>query len=451
LAGPALGEEYGMSVAIALFTRDLRVCDNPVLGAAARSADHVVPLFVLDEAILRGEFNRPNRARFLAECLGDLDQSLRVLGAGLVVRRGDVVAEVAGLARRTGAAEVFVAADVSGYAQRRQRRLAEALGRERRALRPLSSVTVVPPGRLAPEGKDHSMVFTPYFRKWAIADRRDIIEAPRRLCPPDDLDRGRVPEREEICPGPTSPHLPGGGERTARVLLDEWLGHGINEYEQRHDDLAADATSRLSPYLHFGCLSPTEAVTRAEGRGAGREAFVRQLAWRDFHHQVLAARPDAASADYRPRGHSWRRDDSRIGAWREGRTGVPIVDAGMRQLAAEGWMHNRARLIVAAYLTRDLSIDWRLGARHFFDLLVDGDLANNTMNWQWVAGTGNDTRRDRPFNVMRQAGRFDPAGDYVRRYVEELAGVDGPAVHRPWRLDEAERRALRYPEPLTDV
>ncbi|MBC6459882.1 cryptochrome/photolyase family protein [Actinomadura sp. HBU206391] len=444
-----------MSVAIALLTRDLRVCDNPVLDAAARAADRVVPLFVLDEAILRTGFNRPNRARFLAECLGDLDESLTGLGAGLVVRRGDVVAEVARLAHRTGAAEVFAAADVSGYAQRRQRRLADGLGGEGRCLRLLSGVTVVPPGRLVPEGKDHSAVFTPYFRKWAVADRRALLGTPRRLCLPDGLDRGHVPDQDEICPGTTSPRLPRGGEGTARALFDGWLRHGIAGYDRCHDDLAADATSRLSPYLHFGCLSPTEAVVRCagldEGRAAGREAFVRQLAWRDFHHQVLAARPDAASADYRPRGRSWSGDDPRIGAWREGRTGIPVVDAGMRQLAAEGWMHNRARLIVAAYLTRDLAIDWRLGARHFFDLLVDGDLANNTMNWQWVAGTGNDTRRDRPFNVLRQAARFDPTGEYVRRHVEELTGIDGPAVHRPWRLDPAARRTLGYPEPLTEV
>ncbi|MCW2902687.1 MAG: deoxyribodipyrimidine photolyase [Streptosporangiaceae bacterium] len=440
-----------MATAIALFTRDLRVRDNAVLTAAACSSGEVVPLFVLDEGILGGKFNRPNRARFLAESLADLDESLRRLGSGLVVRRGDVVTEVLALARRTDATEVFASADVSGYAQRRQQRLARELGRERRGLRLLPGITVVPPGRLLPQGKDHAAVFTPYFRKWAATGRPAPCEAPRRLCLPEGLERGRLPAPEDICPGATSPRLPRGGEGPARALLRDWLSDGIARYDRSRDQLAADATSRLSPYLHFGCLSPGEAVARAAGTGDGGEAFVRQLAWRDFHHQVLAARPDATTADYRPRGWAWSGDGPRFSAWQEGRTGLPIVDAAMRQLVQEGWMHNRARLIVAAFLTKRLHIDWRLGARHFFDLLVDGDIANNTMNWQWVAGTGNDTRFNRPFNPLRQAHRFDPEGDYVRRHVEELAGVEGPVVHTPWRLDPAARRDLRYPDPITDV
>jgi deoxyribodipyrimidine photo-lyase len=438
-----------MSVAIALFTRDLRVHDNPVLDAAARSAREVVPLFVLDEEILGGEFNRPNRARFLAQCLADLDERLARLGAGLVVRRGDVVAEVAALAGRTGAGEVFTSADVSGYAQRRQKRLGDALGDGRLHLMP--GLTVVPPGRLVPKGKDHAAVFTPYYRKWSAVGVAAPRPPPRRLRPPEGLDPGRLPAPWDICPGAASPLLPPGGETAARALLHDWLGGGLAAYERSRDDLAADATSRLSPYLHFGCLSPAEAVARAAGRGEGAAAFVRQLAWRDFHHQVLAARPDATTADYRPRGLAWIHDESALAAWREGRTGVPIVDAAMRQLLREGWMHNRARLITAAFLTKGLRLDWRLGARHFFDLLVDGDIANNTMNWQWVAGTGNDTRRDRPFNVLRQARRFDPGGAYVRRHVEELAGVEGPAAHTPWRLDGARRRGLGYPSPLIEV
>jgi deoxyribodipyrimidine photo-lyase len=214
-----------------------------------------------------------------------------------------------------------------------------------------------------------------------------------------------------------------------------------------HDDLAADATSRLSPYLHFGCLSPVEILAR-QGITDG---FARQVAWRDFHAQVLAARPEVTRADLRPRGDRWRHGPDEFVAWQRGRTGLPIVDAGMRQLADEGWLHNRARLIVAHFLTKTLYLDWRLGAAHFADLLVDGDVANNTLNWQWVAGTGTDSRFNRTYNIIGQGRRYDPDGDYVRRHVPELRGIPDSAVHEPWRLPNEQRAALDYPEPIVDV
>lgn len=186
-------------------------------------------------------------------------------------------------------------------------------------------------------------------------------------------------------------------------------------------------------------------------RGVGPVAFLRQLAWRDFHHQVLAARPRSAWADYRARGDRWRTDEKEIAAWREGRTGYPVVDAAMRQLLHEGWMHNRGRLLVASFLTKTLYVDWRVGARHFLDLLVDGDLANNQLNWQWTAGTGTDTRPNRVLNPLAQARRFDPRGDYVRRWVPELAGLKGTAVHQPWKLPGPDRARLDYPDPIVDL
>jgi len=207
--------------------------------------------------------------------------------------------------------------------------------------------------------------------------------------------------------------------------------------------LAGDRTSRLSAYLHFGCLSPLELARQA----GAHESFVRQLCWRDFHHQVLAAFPDLPRRDYRSRGRRWRRDAAAATAWRQGRTGVPIVDAAMRQLLAEGFVHNRARLLAASYLVKDLGLDWRIGASHYADWLTDAEVANNSGNWQWVAGTGNDTRPNRRFNLLRQAHRYDPDGTYVRRYVDELAGVKGGAAHEPWRLPAPERRALGYPPP----
>ncbi len=213
-----------------------------------------------------------------------------------------------------------------------------------------------------------------------------------------------------------APHIQEGGETAARRRLERWLRGPLAGYEDGHDDLPAEATSRLSADLHLGCVSPTAVLARVDGEPGGEE-FARQLCWRDFHHQVLAAFPELPRRDYRPRGRRrWRRD-GRGARLARGAHGVPIVDAGMRQLECEGFMHNRARLIVASYLTKTLGLDWRIGARHFEELLIDADVANNSGNWQWVAGTGNDTRRNRVLNPERQARRFDPDGAYVRRHL----------------------------------
>ncbi|MEW2546508.1 deoxyribodipyrimidine photo-lyase [Streptomyces sp. NPDC047002] len=442
-----------MTVAVALFTSDLRVHDQPVLHAALRAADQVVPLFVRDDGIHRAGFDAPNRRAFLADCLASLDAELRERGGRLVVRTGETVDQVCRVVRETGAHEVHVAAGVSGYALGREQRLREALTGLRCALHAHDAVvTALPPGRVTPASGDHFAVFTPYFRRWQQEGVRTAHGAPRSVDVPRV--KGEKPPRRSDVAG-VSPEVPEGGETAARKRLTAWLRSGIAEYEDRHDDLAGDATSRLSPYLHFGCLSAAELVQRAGRKGgAGAEAFVRQLAWRDFHHQVLAARPAASWSDYRDRGDRWSTGaatDRAVEAWRQGRTGYPVVDAAMRQLRHEGWMHNRARLLVASFLTKTLYADWRLGAEHFLSLLVDGDLANNQLNWQWAAGTGTDTRPNRVLNPLTQARRFDPRGAYVRRWVPELADVAGAAVHRPWRLPEAERAALDYPEPVVDL
>lgn len=447
----ASGRKSGVSVALVLFTRDLRVHDNPTLAAAVRGSDQIVALFVLDSKILGGDFNRPNRATFLVDSLRDLDAALRARGAALVVRSGDVVAETAALADQVGADVVHVSGDASGYAQQRQERLAQQLIADGRRLEVHDdTLFVVPPGAITAVGKDHMAVFTPYHRKWEDRPRRDVAPTPRVLQMPK-VRAGAIPAASSFCSGTRSPDLAVGGEATGRRLLAAWLSSAITDYADGHDAVAEDATSRLSPYLHFGCLSPLEIAIRAgEKRSAGAVAFVRQLAWRDFHHQVLATRPDATRRDYRSRGDRWHHSDEELTAWRTGRTGYPIVDAGMRQLAREGWMHNRARLITAHFLTKTLYIDWRLGAAHFLDLLVDGDVANNTMNWQWCAGTGTDSRFNRSYNVTTQARRHDPSGAYVRRYVEELAHVDDGYLHEPWLLPEGQLDRLGYPAPIVD-
>ncbi|MFI9560231.1 cryptochrome/photolyase family protein [Nonomuraea endophytica] len=413
-----------MDTVIVLFNRDLRLHDHPALAAACERARTVVPLFVLDPAVPTGR-----RTSFLLDSLTDLRARLREKGADLFVRHGDTVAETVRLARQVAATAVFTSADVSALARRREQRLAA----ERIGLRLFPGVTVVPPGQLRPAGGDHYRIFTPYWRAWTQAERRAIAPVPATITVPDDLEPGKIPH---AAPWGAIP----GGETHARDRMRTWIGAHLDDYSDRHDDLAGDRTSKLSPYLRFGCLSPLELAEH------GNEPFTRQLCWRDFHHQVAFAFPDIARADYRPRGHRWRDDSAATQAWAAGQTGVPIVDAGMRQLLAEGWMHNRARMITASYLVKHLRVDWRAGAAHFFELLLDGEVANNSGNWQWIAGTGNDTRPNRTFNPIRQAKRFDPGGAYVRRYIPELADVPAALIHEPWRAD---RPIPGYPPPFS--
>lgn len=435
-----------IETALVLLNRDLRVRDHPALAAAAR-AERVVPLFVFDEGLLRSRFAAANRVAFMLEALRDLDESLRRVGARLFVRRGDPVREAVAVARECGASQIHVSADWSAYARAREERLARACAEERIGLTAHPGVTIVAPGEVTPGGGDHFKVFSPYHRAWSQLPWREVHGAPRKLAVPSGLEAGRLPALDALVDGATSPQRAPGGESEGRKRVRGFLRDGLGGYGEGHDDLAGDRTSRLSAYVRWGCVSPLELAREAGGRPGGA-AFVRQLCWRDFHHQVLAANPSLPRRDYRPRRDRWSRSRRALEAWRAGRTGYPLVDAAMRQLVEEGFMHNRARMTVASFLCKDLYVDWRAGARHFWDLLSDGEIANNAGNWQWVAGTGNDTRPNRVLNPVRQAERFDPEGHYVRRYLPELESVRGRAIFRPWLMEGFER--LDYPEPLVD-
>jgi deoxyribodipyrimidine photo-lyase len=419
--------------AIVLFTRDLRVHDQPALHEACSTHDAVVPLFVAGEGIRATRFGRAEgRSRFLDQALADLDASLRERGGALVVRQGEVVAETVRLAREVGATTVHASADVSPYARDREARLAAAVD-----LRLHDGAYVVGAGAVAPAGGDVFQVFTPYHRAWSQVPLGEPLPAPRAVRLPAGLDPGapREPAAGAALPGGETPGV-------ARVRA--WLRDGLAAYGAGgHDDLGVEGTSRLSPYLHVGCVSPRALAARASVAPGG-DAFVRQLCWRDFYAQLLWGFPRSRTEDLRSRGDRWVDDPEALARWKEGATGVPLVDAGMRQLATEGWMHNRARMVVASFLVKSLGIDWREGERHFANLLLDGDVAQNVGNWQWVAGTGVDTRPNRVYNPTRQRQKLDPQGAYVRRYVPELADV--PAA----QLDEPGLLAPGYPAPLVD-
>ena len=428
-----------MDTAIVVFTRDLRLHDNPALHLACARARQVVPLFVADPAIAAP----PNRARFLAESLANLRASLRERGGDLVIRDGDPAAEVTKLATETKAGAVYLADDVSHYASARRARLERECAAHRLDLVLTPGLTVVPPADLKPAGGGHYRVFTPYWRAWRAAVWRRHHPVPQAISMPAVERIGRIPAAGDGA----SPGLAPGGERAGRRRFVAWRQGQLAGYQENHDDLAGDATSRLSAYLRFGCVSPLEVAIGALDRPCGEE-FCRQLAWRDFFYQVTAAFPDIARKNYRP-GAAWTHDQAALDAWRAGQTGIPIVDAGLRQLAAEGFMHNRARMITASFLTRNLGIDWRHGYAHFGALLADGDVAANAGNWQWVAGTGNNTRPNRVMNPLRQAQRFDQEGAYVRRYVPELADLDPAVIQTPWKLARSQRPG--YPDPIVEL
>ncbi|MGZ4294909.1 MAG: cryptochrome/photolyase family protein [Solirubrobacteraceae bacterium] len=447
--------------AIVWFRRDLRVHDHPALRAALDSADAVVPVFCLDDGLLRGRHASGPRTQFLLECLADLDEQLRARGSRLFVRRGLPQHELPALAERLGASAVHCSADVGPFARRRQQQVRAALG---------SQVAFeVHPGLFAvdrldairTQGGDPYTVFTPFHRNWSGQPRRDVLGAPRSLPrAPSPPSAGRLPTLgdlglEQECEAPAP-----GGETAGRDVLRRFLDGAVRGYDDGRDRLAGDEVSRLSPYLHFGCVSPREIEHRLP-RGRGGEAYRRQLCWRDFYGHVLGHFPANARSEFQARYRGvirWSRAEKRFEAWCEGRTGYPAVDAGMRQLRREGWMHNRARLLVGSFLTKDLGIDWRWGERWFMRLLLDGDEASNNGNWQWIASVGVDPQPAfrRIFNPARQQERFDPDGAYVRRYVPELADVPDAYLTEPWTMpaEVQERTGCRigrdYPEPIVD-
>ena len=409
------------------FRRDLRLADHPALAEAAGRGP-VVGLFVLDPRLL-GPAGAP-RVAFLFRCLRALHESI---GGRLVVRAGDPAEVVPAVAAETEADRVYASWDAGPYGGKRDERVAKALHAGGRSLSLLGSPYAVDPGSVYKRDGQPFRVFTPFYGAWTAhgwaQPLTDSLYATWTEGPPSDP----IPEEPRVHAA-----LPPAGEAAAMARLDAFLERAADYHGQR-DVPAADATSHLSPYLKYGCIHPRQVLARLR-RSEAHEKFRSELAWREFYADVLWHVPKSARQALQPAMSRMRLDagrltDERFTAWTEGRTGFPMVDAGMRQLQGQAWVHNRVRMIVASFLVKDLHIDWTRGARWFMENLVDGDLASNNHNWQWVAGTGTDPAPYfRIFNPVIQGRKHDPDGDYVRRWVPELAGVAADAVHEPWKL-----------------
>jgi deoxyribodipyrimidine photo-lyase len=452
-----------VTTAIWWVRRDLRLTDNQALAAAVAGAERLIPVFVLDPAILSSDYvgdEARRRVAFLFDGLRRLDADLRARGSRLIVRRGNPVEELVRLAGESGAAAVFAEEDHWPYGRGRDARVAEAL-----PLHLTGGLSVHPADAvLKPDGTPYT-VFTPFSRAWkSLPISGVVLPAPGSLPALPQLDSLPIPE---VLPG--VPFQP--GEVEAQRRLQAFVGGddpAIYRYGQGRDRLDLAATSQLSPYLRFGMLSTRQAAAGAldaigtapdaQAR-SGAEAWLTELIWREFYLSIQCHFPETERYSFRAslRDIAWDNDETAFAAWCEGRTGYPVVDAAMRQLAQTGWMHNRSRMIVASFLVKDLLIDWRWGERWFMQQLVDADPAANNGGWQWTAGTGTDAAPYfRIFHPVLQGKKHDPEGVFVRHWVPELARVPERAIHAPWEMPPEVQRAAGcvvgqdYPVPIID-
>jgi deoxyribodipyrimidine photo-lyase len=460
-----------MSTAVVWFRRDLRLADNPALAAACAQHARVLPVFLWapeEEAPWA-----PGAAArvWLHHSLAALAARLAERGAALVLRRGPTLASLLELARATGAQAVYWNRLYEPALRARDEKIKSALRESGLQAHSFKAALLAEPWELATGAGEPYRVFTPFWR--ALEQRLHAhherglqpLPEPQRLAPPAPLPASLPLAALELLPkvrwdeALIAHWQP--GEAGAWARLERFCAGALGGYKTRRDFPAEPGTSRLSPHLHFGEISPAQIAARVErvcaqapDARAGAQAFLRQLGWREFAHHLLYHYPQTPEAPLNARhaDFPWRAPAdcaAELERWRRGRTGIPIVDAGMRELWATGYLHNRVRMIVASLLIKNLLVSWQEGARWFWDTLVDADLANNTLGWQWVAGCGADAAPYfRIFNPVLQSQKFDPEGAYLQRWVPELAGLQGPARHAPWTATAPPRA---YPAPLCDL
>ncbi|MGY6552011.1 MAG: cryptochrome/photolyase family protein [Erythrobacter sp.] len=433
--------------------RDLRLGDNPALYHAAK-AGPVIACYVLDDATPRHHAYGGASRWWLHHSLANLAQRLEQRGSRLILRRGDAAEELGKLAEKTGAGAIHANRHYEPWWRKVQGKLAERLD-----LQLYDGNYLMPPGSITTGSGGQYKIYTPFSRAVRSAfPPRDELPAPEILAAPDQW-----PASDDLAAWgllPTKPDWSGGladfwevGEEAAHTRLDAWEAH-LDEYDDKRNFPSVDKTSQLSPHLHFGEISPVQIWHKFKHkRSDGWRTFEGELIWRDYSQTAILQFPAYASENYREDFNrlEWRdpaTDDAAardLKAWQQGRTGYPIVDAGMRQLWQTGWMHNRVRMITASFLIKHLLIDWRYGEKWFWDTLVDADYASNATNWQWTAGTGVDSNMFvRIMAPLSQSEKFDCAR-YIRTYVPELAGLDAPAIHDP---EEFGRRPKDYPRKI---
>lgn len=447
------------------FRRDLRLSDNPALvDAATRAAGLVIPVFVVDPTVVRSSRVGANRLAFMYARLHTLDAELRAAGSGLVVLHGDPATVLPEYAREHAVAAVCWQRDETPWASQRDQRVTTQLQAMGIAVGIHDGQLLVPTDRIRSGGGTPYTVFTPFYRRW-----RDALRLPDAIATPSLVAHPEV-QRMPVIPVPpaTDVTIPNTTAEYAYALRTRFATRRIDAYQRGRDMLAAAGTSMLSPYLRFGIVSmqscariavATEQQSEVADGRSGAEVWLSELAWRDFYMHICVHFPHVLRGAFRPvyDDIAWENDETLFAAWCSGNTGYPIVDAAMRQLTTTGWMHNRARMIVASFLTKDLLIDWRWGERFFMQHLLDGDTPANNGGWQWAAGTGTDAQPYfRIFNPSSQGTRFDPDGLYVQKYLPALAKVPIKYIHTPWLMPLPVQRSCGviigtdYPTPIVD-
>jgi deoxyribodipyrimidine photo-lyase len=445
-----------MKTIVMWFRNDLRVLDNPALFKAVEDSDQIIPLFIIDKNLTTGKYSSSNRNKFLLESLLDLDKSLRDLGGKLVIKSGNPSEVLAKINQKVKIDAIYCSEDYSPYSINRDKDLKQSL--EENDIELISF-----PGRLLAEDLKNIVtgsnstyrVFTPFYNNWINIKRREVFLIPTHIKTPEisndeiniHLDQNSISPKVQI-----------GGEANALIRLSEFIDNDLQNYLDGHDNLDSDRTSKLSAYLHFGCISPIYIESLLD-KSEAAESFRRQLCWRDFYHYILLNNPKS-NEEFQKKYLKlpWKYDDELIKAWKDGQTGYPIVDAAMRQLKETGWMHNRGRLIVGSFLTKDLFIDWREGEEYFMQMLVDGDKANNNGNWQWIASVGVDPAPvwRRVLSPDAQQERYDPEANYIKRYIPELKNVPVELISNPsnMTLDQQEKYrciiGVDYPKKIID-